>query len=192
MTLAISQNRWARTTRMFLACLLLAAQFPLFAGEGHSHDAAPATSAGPALPRFTAHSDLFETVGVLDGAELSFLIDQYETNEPVLDAKVELESGSLKSPLAYHADHAGYSMPSEAFKKPGTYAITLTITAGDQTDLLTAELVVPDPEADHANEAPSKPWGLWSGMAIALLALLAAVIWRLRQTKPGQAKSMSI
>ncbi len=192
MTLATSHNLWTRTTRMFLACLLLAIQFPLFAGEGHSHDAAPATSAAPVLPRFTAHSDLFETVGVLGGDELSFLIDRYETNEPVLDAKVELESGSLKSQLEFHADHAGYSIPSEAFKKPGTYAITLTITADDQTDLLTGELVVPDSEADHANEASSKPWGLWSGLAIALLAFAAAVFWRLRQPRVGRTKSASI
>ncbi|MES3009752.1 MAG: hypothetical protein V4738_03145 [Pseudomonadota bacterium] len=192
MTLAISQSRWAQTTRMLLACLLLAVQFPLLADEGHSNGAAPAASSGPALPRFTAHSDLFETVGVLDGAEFSFLIDRYETNEPVLDAKVEIESGSLKSPLAFHADHGGYSMPSEAFKKPGTYAITLTITAGDQTDLLTGELVVPDPEAVHASDTPSKPWGLWSGIAAALLALAAVVIWRLRQPRAGRSKSVSI
>lgn len=192
MSFALSTYRLARTTRMLLACLLLTVQVPLFAGEGHSHDAAPVGTAGPALPRFTAHSDLFEAVGVLDGAEFSVLIDRYETNEPVLGAQVELESGSLKSQLAYHADHAGYSMPSEAFKKPGTYAITLTVTAGDQTDLLTGELVVPDPEAAHANDAPIKPCGLWTGGAIALLAFAAAVFWRLRQPRVGRTKSASI
>lgn len=192
MSFALSTYRLARTTRMLLACLLLTVQVPLFAGEGHSHDAAPVGTAGPALPRFTAHSDLFEAVGVLDGAEFSVLIDRYETNEPVLGAQVELESGSLKSQLAYHADHAGYSMPSEAFKKPGTYAITLTVTAGEQTDLLTGELVVPDPEAVHASDTPSKPWGLWSGIAAALLALAAVVIWRLRQPRAGRSKSVSI
>lgn len=192
MSFALSTYRLARTTRVLLACLLLTVQVPLFAGEGHSHDAAPVGTAGPALPRFTAHSDLFEAVGVLDGTEFSVLIDRYETNEPVLGAQVELESGSLKSQLAFHADHAGYSMPSEAFKKPGTYAITLTVTAGEQTDLLTGELVVPDPEAEHANEAPSKPWGLWTGGAIALLAFAAAVFWRLRQPRIGRTKSASI
>lgn len=192
MSFALSTYRLVRTTRVLLACLLLTVQVPLFAGEGHSHDAAPVGTAGPALPRFTAHSDLFEAVGVLDGAEFSVLIDRYETNEPVLGAQVELESGSLKSQLAFHADHAGYSMPSEAFKKPGTYAITLTVTAGEQTDLLTGELVVPDPEAEHANEAPSKPWGLWTGGAIALLAFAAAVFWRLRQPRVGRTKSASI
>ncbi len=192
MTFAVSPSRWAPTTRMFVAALLLAVQFPLLAGEGHSHDEVPTTAAGPALPRFTANSDLFETVGVLGAAELSFLIDRYETNEPVLDAKVELESGSLKSPLVFHADHAGYSMPSEAFKKPGTYAVTLTITAGDQSDLLTGELVVPEPDAAHASHAPTKLWGLWSGIAAAVLALAAVVIWRLRQRGAGRSSAVGI
>ena len=42
-----------------------------FAGEGHDHGEAPAAASGPALPRFTATSDMFELVGVLDGQHLA-------------------------------------------------------------------------------------------------------------------------
>lgn len=191
MTFSVTPTYWVRTTRVLLAGLLLAVQWPSVAGEGHSHDA-PAAHTGPALPRFTAHSDVFETVGVLNGAELTFLIDRYDTNAPVLDAKVELESDTLKAQLAFDADHGGYSLPSEAFQKPGTYAITLTIAAGDETDLLTGELVVPDPEAAHANDAPAKPSGLWSGMVAVLLALTAAVVWRVRRSTAGRSKPLSV
>ncbi len=50
------------------------------ASDGHAHDAAPATTRGPALPRFTAQSDLFELVGVLNSGELSMLIDRYDSS----------------------------------------------------------------------------------------------------------------
>ena len=49
-----------------LAALMLSAAWPAWAGEGHDHGDAPAAMAGPALPRFTAVSELFELVGVLD------------------------------------------------------------------------------------------------------------------------------
>ena len=175
-------TRWAIFPRAFLALFLFSAQLPLFAGEGHSHDAAPAAASGPALPRFTAHSDLLEAVGVLDADALSILIDRYDSNEPVLNAQVTMASGSLKSVLAFHGDQGDYSAPATPFKQPGTYPITLTVIAGDLTDLLAGELVVPDPDAAHANEAPTTPWGLWSGLAAALLAVAAAVAWRVRRS----------
>lgn len=143
-------------TAMFLISSLFTV-VPAYAGDGHNHgEEAPAASASAITPRFSAHSDVFEAVGLLNGDELSILIDRYGSNEPVLQAKVEVESGSVKLLAAFHADHGDYNLPSAPFKKPGTYAITLTITAGDQTDLLVGELVVPDPEADHAHEPAAR------------------------------------
>ena len=105
---------------------------PLWAtGEGHDHGEAAAASSGIASPRFTAHSDLFEAVGLLRSDELSITIDRYASNEPVLKAKVEVESGSYKAVATFHDDHGDYSLPSAAFKEPGTYAIVLTVTVGE-------------------------------------------------------------
>jgi hypothetical protein len=187
MIFSIMPLRWAYAIRVLMAALLLSAQLPLFAGEGHSHDPAPAAASGSALPRFSAHSDLFEAVGVLNAAELSVLIDRYETNEPVLNAKVEIESGSFKSVAAFHSEHGDYSAPAQAFRKAGTYPITLTVMAGDQTDLLTGELVVPEPDAGFTHAAPGKPWGLWLAIATGLLGLVATVGWRVR--RPNQSKT---
>lgn len=170
----------AKTICTLFTVALLAMHLPAAADEGHAHGEAPAQTSAPAQPRFTAHSDLFEAVGVLDAQAFSVLIDQYETNAPVLGAQVEIESGSLKLPLVFDAEQAGYSMPAEPFKTPGTYPITLTVIAGDQTDLLTGELVVPDPETGHAHDATPKSWGLWAAL-LALLAAAAAVVWRLRR-----------
>lgn len=170
----------ATTICTLFTVALLAVHLPASADEGHAHGEALSQTSAPPQPRFTAHSDLFEAVGVLDAQAFSVLIDHYETNAPVLDAQVEIESGSLKLSLVFDAERAGYSTPAEPFKQPGTYPITLTVIAGDQTDLLTGELVVPDPEPGHAHDAVPKSWGLWTAL-LAVLAVTAAVVWRLRR-----------
>jgi hypothetical protein len=157
--------------------LLLAALFiagTASAGPGHDHgDSAPA-AAGKASPRFDAHSDLFEVVGVLRGGELSITIDRYATNTPVLDAKLEFESGSFKTIAQFHAEHGDYSVPSKTFEKPGSYPITLTITVGEEVDILAGNLVVPDPEAGHDHTTTAMSWK--SGAAIAALLLVFGIV----------------
>lgn len=178
----IAPTRLARTAIYSIAFTLGGLAFAGGdASDGHAHDAAPAALSGPALPRFSAQSDLFEAVGVLTGAELSIFVDRYASNEPVLAAKVELESGSFKAVAAFHADHGDYSAPAEPFKKPGTYPVTLTITAGDQTDLLVGELVVPDPQAQGANASAARPWLKWLGWAAGLLVLILAALFAFRK-----------
>lgn len=190
--LTLRRNTAARLLlALVLAVLMTLFNTPARAGEGHDHGDAPATSSGPVAPRFSAHSDLFEAVGVLAGGELSILIDRYDSNEPVLGAVVEIESGGFKAKAAFHADHGDYSAPAESFAKPGTYAITLTVTAGDQTDLLAAELVVPDPEAAHAHAGASHPRPRWLGGGLAALLVLAGagLAWRRHQRRSHAALS---
>ena len=164
-------------------CLIIFSTSPAWAGPGHDHGDAPAAAAGAALPRFTAHSDLFEAVGVLLGDELSITLDRYATNEPVLKAKVELEAGTYKVIAEFHADHGDYSVPSTAFKKPGTYPIVLTITAGDQTDLLAGDLVVPEPKIQMAHDEHARPWLRWLSYLAAALLLAASALWLLRKRR---------
>ncbi len=114
------------------------------AGGDHDHGEAKPSASGPATPRFIAQSDLFEAVGVLLSDEFSLLIDRTNSNEPVLNATVELESGGVKLIGKFHADHADYSFDAKPFAKAGEYPITLTIKAGADSDLLTGELDVHD------------------------------------------------
>ncbi len=165
--------------------LLLAALFTAgisSAGPGHDHgDGAPAASGGKASPRFESHSDLFEAVGVLGGGELSITVDRYKINEPVLNAKVELESGTFKAIGQFHADHGDYSFPSKAFEKPGTYPISLTISAGDEVDILAGNLVVPDPEAGHDHTNKASPWKRWAAIGALVAALVATALFIIRR-----------
>jgi hypothetical protein len=144
---------------------------PAIAGPGHDHgDEAPAAAAGPVSPRFEAHTDLFEVVGVLEGDELSVFIDRFADNAPVLKAKVELESGSTKAVGEFHEKHGDYRFAAAPFKKPGSHPITLTVMAGDETDLLAGDLVVPDQHAEHDHEESSH---LMERFGLGVLGLIA-------------------
>jgi hypothetical protein len=151
---------------------------------GHDHGEEAAPTGGSASPRFAVQSELFEAVGVLQGGELSVFIDRYADNAPVLDATVELESGEFKATGKLHEDHGDYSFPGAPFEKPGRYPIVLTITAGEDVDLLAGNLVVAEPEAAHDGWLASMA-GLarYAGIAVALVgvALLAAFVVRRRR-----------
>lgn len=174
-------------SKKLLALLVLAISTIVLAGEGHDHgEAKKPAGAVAASPRFQGHSDLFEVVGVLKRDELSIMIDRYATNDPVLDAKVEVESGALKKTAVFHADHGDYSLPAESFRKPGTYPITLTIVSGKDTDLIAGDLVVPDPEAGRDPSAVSAGgWLRWAkpagAAALSLVIVgIAIAMWRRR------------
>ncbi len=175
-------------------------------GEHLDGNSAPA-STGSAAPRFETKSELFELVGRLDGGELSILIDRFATNEPLLKAKVEVESGSLKATAKFHEDIGDYAVDDpkmlELLGKPGEHAIVVTVLAGAETDLLDGVLrattaqaaaATGDPHGhghDHAagaghghgehddHGAPGwRRWGLWA--AAALIAAAALLSWRWR------------
>jgi hypothetical protein len=160
-----------------LAALLVAtflAAPHAWAGEGHDHgDAAPA-SAAQALPRFTAVSETFELVGVLRGKQITLYLDRYADNSPVRGAQIELDIGGSKFKAEQQGDDA-YSVVLAEAPKAGVLAITATVTAGNELDLLAGELDIH--EAAHANEvANTRPWTKvvgWTAVGIAGLLLLA-------------------
>lgn len=169
-----------------LLLLFITITLPAWAGPGpagHSHDtAAVTTGTGTAAPRFGATTDLFEVVGILAGGALAVFIDRFATNVPVIDATVELESGTFKAKGVLHKDLGHFVFPAYVFNKPGSHPLVLTITAGEDVDIVAANLVVPDPHAgDNHADAPwrNKRNALLAGVALLLLAM-AAIGWRLK------------
>lgn len=161
---------------------------PVLAGPGHDgghdHDEVQAVASGPAIPRFEANSELFEVVGVVSGGKLTLTLDRFASNEPVPDARIELESGSFKVQGEYVAERQSYRFASDAFGAPGTYPVTLTITAGEDVDLLAADLVVPQIEiAPNAAAGGASNNIMWwgAGGAAAILALALG----LRRRRPA-------
>jgi len=143
-----------------------------------------------ASPRFEAKSDLFELVGTLAGGELSILMDRFDTNEPVLKAQVEIESGGVKAVAKFRDDIGDYSVDDPAMLKklltPGEHPLVITILAGKDSELLDAVLRV---EAmgggDHAHGIHWEWWGLGGLGVLALLGIAGAGLRRQRSRMKG-------
>lgn len=156
------------------------------ADEGHDHGEAPATASGPALPRFSASSELFELVGVLDGKQLTLYLDHAPTNAPVKDATLELEIGNHKLQPQAHGD-GQFEATLEQSLPEGVSPITATVTAGNDSDLLAGEFDIHgETHAEPGHTHGWKEYALWGLGGIAALALAVAAL-RLVRKKAGAA-----
>ena len=153
-----------------------------YAGEGHDHgDAAPmATGAGS--PRVSSHSDLFELVGIVDAGAMTIYIDRYATNEPVTGANVEVEAGAAKGVATPQPDGT-YRFEHAVFKEAATLAVSFTVVAGAESDLLAGDLTLTDPLAGHGDEHAARPWLRWAAYAAGALALLAVASVMMRRKR---------
>lgn len=185
-----------KAARTALAALLLVCLTPgVFAADDHGHDhgAEPAAAAGPALPRFDASSELFELVGVLDGKRLTLYLDHTGDNSPVKDARLELELGGTTIRVEPHGDGEFEALLASE-PMTGVLAVTATVLAGNESDLLAGELDIHDDhEAGHIEPAAGGLSGLIpkagpiGAAVVALLALAAFGLHRLRLQRRGGA-----
>ena len=146
---------------------------------GHAH-----SDAGPRIETFT---ESFELVGRLQGDELSILIDRYETNEPVFNAKLEVELNGLKAIAKFRSDHGDYAVDDEgmlkALEKPGKHALLFTLIEDNESDLLEGTLTVSSVVDEvGADEHSHFPWAWIAGGLFAAVVLLFAII-RFRRRK---------
>lgn len=174
----------------FLGVLTLCCTLALpsaFAHDGHD-DGAVAAPTGERLPRFTLASEAFELVGVLDGQRLALYLDRFTSNEPVQGARIELQLGEQSHEAQPHGE-GEYELLLPAALPPGEVAITATITAGDETDLLAGELHIDAPHAEaHAVATPAWRRALpWAGAAMAVLIAVAATRRKHREPTQGAA-----
>ncbi|WP_249661153.1 HlyD family efflux transporter periplasmic adaptor subunit [Variovorax sp. PCZ-1] len=166
----------------FLAVLSLSTQ----AGPGHDHGDEAPTATGVASPRVSTHSDLFELVGIVDHNKMTIYLDRFSTNEPITQAQIELEIAQDKSPikLIAKAEADGtFSVTNDLLEKPGTYALSFTVTAGKDTDLLAGELKIGATvsEAEQAHDhAHTTSWLAYAGYAAAAIGavFVALLAWR--------------
>ena len=153
-------------------------------GEHLDGAAAQAASQG-ARPRIEAKSELFELVGYLHDSELSVMINRFETNEPVLNASVEIASDASKANAKFHSDHGDYAVDDPALLKllsrPGPHPLIFTIIAGNDSDLLEGTLNVALVKADARPHGHSH-WVeyLLIGTGWAVVIAIAVVPWRRR------------
>lgn len=151
-------------------------------GEDHSGDAPPAVG-HTMTPRAYAQTEDFELVAQLRGTTLTMTLDSFATNAPVVDAQIEVESGTAFKALAQQIAPGVYAAKADALATPGHHALSFSVQTADTADLLAATLdTVPSarelPPPTHGNN-----WTIWvlaGGMLTAGLAL-AFTQWRKRQ-----------
>jgi hypothetical protein len=162
--------------RYFSISLLLALfASSVFAHGGEDHGAAssaiPTTSAWPSAE---AHSDDFELFAQLRGERLTVYLDGYADNQPVANASIELESAGFTTQMKAQSP-GQYSAEAAPLAQPGEHALTFTLRAGEQFDLLETPLMVRAPAAEPSSSAGfSWRWGVASLIALLLSALLLA------------------
>jgi hypothetical protein len=162
----------------WLAAAALTSSLPAFAGDGHNHDAGPSAPSGPALPRFSADSDLFELVGVVNGKLLTFYLDRFADNSPVKGASIDLDVDGAKVALKEHAPGEFEGTLADVLK-PGLTAVTATIIAGTDSDILAGNFDIH--EEAHAQDASAPAWKKYLPWAVSGAVLMALLGWLLRR-----------
>lgn len=171
-----------------LAAMSAASASPGAHGPNGEHlDGQIAAAGGNALPQVETFTESFELVGQLSGGELSVLIDRYETNAPVLNARLEVAYQGRTALATFHPDLGDYAIDDPALlaalSKPGAHPLLFTLVAGDESDLLEGTLVMPATlEAEHEH---TNVWPWVAGAALAAAALAALVIARRRMHGKG-------
>ena len=105
-----------------------------------------ALDAAPPAPVAVAESETFEVVGRLADEGLVFFIDRADSNAPVLGATLEVETGGKTAKAAFRAERGDYLIADaewlKPLRQPGEYPLALTVIAGAESDLLTADFDV--------------------------------------------------
>ena len=195
-----------------LSALLLVATPCAMAGpgahgpNGEHLDGPTPVRAASALPRVEAKSETFELVAELRPSELAIVVDRFESNEPVLGAQLEVESGSLKAVAAFRAEQGDYAVTDAALLKalaaPGEHGLVFTLVAGKDSDLLDGTLVgtasrvvTATAKNDHGHAPGGDDHGhdhaleraAWIGAGIAALGLISGIAWwRQRRRDAGK------
>lgn len=159
-------------------------------GEDHGDEGKSPAPTTAIAPRASAQSDDFELVAVLEagerqGARLYITLDRFKTNEPVVGAKLEVDAGGQNLPVQ-EASPGIYVVQLAA---PGMAAgahlpLTISVDAGDTSDLLTTTLEVPVVAAEDPAHAHSRSeWTVWMLGAAVAVAGSGLLIVRRRQTQ---------
>lgn len=169
--------------RRFSALVGAALVLPLLplsatAGDGHDHGPAVSVTSSRALPRFTAESDLFELVGVINGKQVTLFLDHAVDNAPVNGAKLEVELGGVKLEIKPHGDGEFEATLAQALTY-GVLAVTASVTTAKASDLLAGELDLHQPAA--AEVAHEHGWGEYAGGLAGILVSALGLWWLLRR-----------
>lgn len=170
-----------------VAALLFAATFSAFGHDGEDHGAPPPTLRQSVAPRASASTGEFEVVAALSGRQLVIHVDRFASNEPVENAKVEID-GALMSGLAREIAPGTYVLDIAADMAPARHALTISIEDGDNADLLSATLdtsLPANPASPASSWSEQRQWAVWA-VAAPLLAGVVLLAMRRRRDSPAK------
>jgi hypothetical protein len=161
---------------MLLALCVLMAPNLLAAHEGHDHAAAVAPPSVES-PRLGMQSDRFELVAFPSGPDLIIYLDDADSNEPVRNAAVTIESVG-RQVSARELVPGVYTASQDWFKQPGKYALSISIAVGDQKEQFSGTLLIGSP-ATTITTPNRRDYGAWArGLALAGFGFGAALLFR--------------
>jgi cobalt-zinc-cadmium efflux system membrane fusion protein len=144
-----------------LAGIFLSLSAP-FAHEGHEdNDATRSVLASFTYPRVTAHSELYELVGIVRGERLSIYLDHFATNEPVSDAKVKVAVGDAEPVDAEPAEDGIYTISFPRLARTGSVEVVFSVTATGGDDLLVGPLTLPSEPSDTVASSIGALSSIW-------------------------------
>jgi RND family efflux transporter MFP subunit len=147
-----SLNPLLRAT--LIALLLMAGS--AFAHEGHDHGDQAKTAVAGITPRLVAASGPIELVALLQKGELLIYLDRFETNEPIADAQITVETPAGQ--LTPEFKDGVYRLAAPWAPQSGSLDLIFTVSAAEQTEILSGTLKL---DAAHG-QAPSRGWNLLS------------------------------
>ncbi|MGU9982496.1 efflux RND transporter periplasmic adaptor subunit [Phreatobacter sp. HK31-P] len=144
-----------RRFRCFLIIAALLVSSPIAAHEGHDHGAPPPPVSVTIAPRADASSTDFELVAIARSGRLRIYLDTFRENQPVENAKIEVD-GPEGTGLAAPTGDGAYLLDAPWLARPGSFALAFTVEANGTVDVLTATLTIPEPSARTVTST-----GLW-------------------------------
>lgn len=157
-------------------------------GDDHSHGpevSVPVAASATSGERLELKSPDVELLGILSDGKLTVYADRYASNEPILNAKIELESNGRKLQLMATKDGA-YAAAADWLKQPGKHEIVVSVEAVGLQDLLIGTLQVPGLKPT----VQARSWldyGKWAAGGIAVVIVLLVLFKRMRRRKGAAA-----
>lgn len=137
---------------VFIAILLTSSLAMAHGGEDHGNEE-KAVDLGIGA-RVAASSELYEIAGVptaAGGGKLVIHLTDFWSNKPVKGAKIDVTLGETTAQASIVQDH--YELPAPWVTKPGSYALTFSVVAGENSDLLIGTLDIPAASIQHTHES---------------------------------------
>lgn len=151
-------------------------------GEDHGDEAkAPISVSAASGPRLELTSPDVELSGLFQDGKLTLYADHYATNEPIANAKIELESGGRKIQISM-VSNGIYTATADSFKQPGKHDVVVSIEAGDLEDLLIGSFEIPA-STITVRGLIWLDYAKWTAVGIAVVILLVVLFKRIRRHK---------